>query len=115
MLNSFLLAATLAALGGCMVHGSASTGYVEPGLVVIDEAPPPPQVERYEIQPGTVWVSGRWYRDNGRWDWRGGHRENVRAGYVYRPGQWQRRGRGHVYVDGGWNASGRPSVRDHRR
>jgi hypothetical protein len=113
LIGRVLLAlATTAALGGCVASGSAGL-VVEPGVVVIEEAPPPPRVEHYEVQTGSVWVTGRWYRDSGRWAWRDGHRENVREGYIYAPGTWQRRGRGHVYVDGGWRASG--SVRSNRR
>ena len=122
-LSISLLAATTM-LGACTVHGTGGL-VVEPAavVVVVEAEPPPPRVEVIEVQPGFIWVTGRWQHSGGRWHWHGGHAERERVGYVYAPGQWQRRGRVHVWVDGRWNAGGgnqrregkHGAVRDHRR
>jgi hypothetical protein len=109
ILTVFILAASTA-LTGCLVRGSAGVAVQPASVVVVEEDPPPPRVEYYTARPGYIWITGRWYRDGSRWDWRAGHAEHQRVGYVYAPGQWQRRGHGHVWVDGRWNARGRGHV-----
>ena len=92
---------------GCLVRGQVRTGAV----LYVEEAPPAPRYERVIVQPGHVWISGRWVWTGGRWDWRGGYHERARAGHTWVGGNWQRRGNRHVWVDGSWRAEGRGRVK----
>jgi WXXGXW repeat (2 copies) len=84
-----------------------------------DLEPPPPQYEQVVVQPGNVWVEGRWEYVGGGWKWRPGHYEAERPGYAYRGGGWQRQGNRWHYTEGRWEQStARPNdviIRDHRR
>lgn len=113
VLGSLLLAVALTPVGGCVVSGQARVA--EPVAVVeVDEEPPPPRQEVFEVRPGFVWITGHWYRGGGRWEWQAGHYERERAGYVWAPGRWEVRGRRHVWIEGEWRAGASPAVRDHR-
>jgi len=76
-------------------------GYVE----VITQAPPPPP--RVEVippppSPGHFWVAGHWHWDGRRFDWRGGHWEQHRAGLVYVHPHWAQAGPNFKFVGGFW-------------
>jgi hypothetical protein len=113
-----------AALGGCVVHGEARVRPV--AVVEVDSAPPPPEpVYEQEVtivQPGMIWIGGRYNWEGGRWVWARGHYERERAGYMWAPGRWDMRGGHRVWVEGEWRAGGAarvepahgPVVRDHR-
>lgn len=120
LMNLFAGTALVLSLGagGCVVRGQAHVGVVEPApvaVVEVDEEPPPAQVEVEINQPraGFVWITGRWVRAGGRWEWSRGHWERERSGQVWEVGRWERRGNKHVYIEGHWRAGG-PVIRDHR-
>src|SRR5262245_34952839 len=83
---------------------------------VVEEAPPEPQYERYEVRTGYVWVRGHWEWRNGRWSWAPGYYQAQRQGYAWREGYWDRRGNRYFWVDGSWEPGGRGvEVRGHRQ
>ena len=118
-LNSKVLG--LAALGtlamtGCIVHEHharqpvvvretvAVPAPVMGAEVVVTQPPPPVQVEVMPPSPGPVyvWVSGAWVW-RGRWVWETGHwGRPPRAGAVWVPHHYERRGGAHVWISGGW-------------
>ncbi len=116
------LVLSLVASTGCVVraHGALR---VRPGVVVVNDDPPPPRVYVPENRPGYIWVQGRWDRRGNRWEWMDGHWERERANHRWEQGRWERRNNGHVWVEGRWiihtgggnrgNGNG-PDVRDHR-
>ena len=73
--------------------------------VVVDQAPPAPQVEVVPVAPGPeyAWTPGCWSWGVHGWVWVGGR-------YVVRPrphavwvqGHWSGRGRGYVWIGGHW-------------
>ena len=105
VLASFLLAATVAATG-CVVraHGRVSGPPPPVAYVEVEEEPPPPRTPVVEVRPGFVFIQGRWDRRGGQWVWRDGYWERERVGSRWRDGYWERRGRRHVWVEGSWQA-----------
>ena len=72
--------------------------------VVVDYAPPPPQVEVVPAIPfpGAIWIGGYWGWGGGRHVWVPGRWDHPRPGYVYRPHAWVNQGgRWHLHA-GGW-------------
>lgn len=111
VLGSFALAALVGLPSvGCVVRGTGHA-YVSGPVVEVEEEPPPPRVVRVDVRPGFLYIDGRWERRHNQWVWRDGYYERERVGYVYAPGRWERRGRGHVWVEGRWNAGGRGESR----
>ena len=72
--------------------------------VEVEEEPPPPRQTVVEVRPGFVFVQGRWDRRGGQWVWMDGHWERERVGHMWVDGRWERRGRRHVWVEGSWRA-----------
>lgn len=105
-LGSFALGAALVGgAAGCVVRAQGHVG--EPvGYVEVDEEPPPPREYVTEVRPGYIFIQGRWERRGGRWEWGAGHWERERVGYNYEQGRWERRGNRHVWVEGGWRGGG---------
>lgn len=73
------------------------------GEVYTDVAPPPPRETVVYHRPGYVWVTGRWGRVGGRWNWHRGYWVRQRPGYVWSQPRWVRSGNRWVYRAGGWN------------
>ena len=96
-LGSFALVSAFAATG-CVVraHGYVHGPPPPVAVVEVEEEPPPPRATVVEIRPGFVFIQGRWDRRGNRWAWRDGYWERERAGYQWDEGRWERRGRGHV-------------------
>lgn len=118
LLGSLLLA-SLFALPSCVVRGSGYVSGPSVAVVEVQDEPPPPRYETYEVRPGYVWIQGNWHYNGRQYVWHNGRYERERVGHVWAPGRWERRGRGHVWVEGRWNAGGGgrnngPAVRDHR-
>ena len=87
---------TAAMLSACVVvpahRGYYEGGYAAPA-VIVDAAPPPPNVEVVPVMPypGAVWI-------NGYWGWNGSRR----PGYRWEPHRWENRGgRWHLHA-GAW-------------
>jgi acetylornithine deacetylase/succinyl-diaminopimelate desuccinylase-like protein len=71
--------------------------------VVVNDAPPPEQVEvAPPARVGYVWVRGHWQWNGGRYVWFRGHYDTVRPGRAWVEGHWERRPRGWVWVEGVW-------------
>ena len=105
VLASFLLVASVAATG-CVVRAHGRVSAPPPAVYVeVEEEPPPPRQTVVEVRPGFVFIQGRWDRRGGQWVWRDGDWERQRAGHVWYEGRWERRGRRHVWVEGSWRAS----------
>ena len=76
-----------------------------PKPIVVEQAPPGPQLEVMPLAPGPgyVWIPGYWMWRNSAWFWVGGR-------WVLRPyptavwmdGHWSRHGRGWIWVGGRW-------------
>ena len=106
VLASFLLVASVAATG-CVVRAHGRVNAPPPAVYVeVEEEPPPPRQTVVEVRPGFVFIQGRWDRRGGQWVWRDGYWERERAGHMWVDGRWERRGRRHVWVDGRWQAGG---------
>jgi hypothetical protein len=107
VLGSLALVTAVSATG-CVVraHG-AFVGPPPPVAVVeVEEEPPPPRQEVIEVRPGFVFIQGRWDRRGGQWVWMDGRWDRERAGQRWENGRWERRGNRHVYVEGRWQAGG---------
>ena len=68
------------------------------GPLVVNEAPPPPQIEVVGTSPGKdyVWIPGYWQWKN-HWTWMDGHWAiGPRPNAAWIPGRWVRR------TNGGW-------------
>jgi hypothetical protein len=85
--------------------------YAEPapvgGVVMVQEAPPPPIVEHYGHPPGRdyAWVGGHWLWHGG-WVWAGGHWDrhpHWHPGGGWIAGHWDHRSNGYIWVEGHWN------------
>jgi len=75
--------------------------------VIVQSAPPPPQVEYYGPAPGPdyFWIGGRWAWNGGRWAWVGGRWDrhpHWHPGGGWVAGHWDRRGGGYAWVEGRW-------------
>ena len=105
-----------AALSACVVAPYPQRVYTQPvpvaaapapgyeGDVIVDVAPPPPQVEVVPAIPyaGAIWIGGYWGWRGGRHYWVPGRWEAPRPGYQYRPHAWVQQG-GHWHLRaGGW-------------
>src|SRR5690349_3312968 len=106
MRAAFVTALMLAIGGGCTVSGQGTIG-VETTPVVYQE-PPPPRVETVTVNPGHIWIKGRWQWVNGNWAWVNGHWEAQRTGYMWSEGRWERRGNRWEWVEGTWAVSSTP-------
>ena len=73
--------------------------------VVIQVAPPPPQVEVIGVAPyaGHIWLGGAWYWEGGRHIWHPGHWEAPRPGHVWVPHHWENNGHSWHFREGYWN------------
>jgi hypothetical protein len=108
LVKGLLIAVSLPLLAGCVVYERPPRAVVAPAgsEVVVDAAPPPPQVEVVPAGPGPVelwfWTPGCWvWRDH--WVWVGGRwaaRPHPNAVWV--TGHWGRRYHGYVWVEGHW-------------
>jgi hypothetical protein len=117
MLNRKLLIAPLSAalLSACVVapYPPRRVVYTEPvppaasaqePTVVVDVAPPRPQVEVVPPIPfaGAIWIGGYWGWSAGRHVWVPGRWEHPLPGYNWRPHAWVQEG-GHWHLRaGGW-------------
>ena len=107
-LASLAIVGSFAALGtGCVVRARGGVYAEEPQgeYVEVEEEPPPPRTTVVEVRPGFVFIQGRWERRGGQWVWRDGYWERERVGHVWVEGRWERRGRRHVWVEGRWQAN----------
>jgi len=84
---------------------AVAPGQPMPSATVVEQSPPPPQVEVMPVSPGPAyyWVPGYWSW-NGTWVWVGG-RWAARPwhGAVWVGGHWSHHGRGYIWVGGGWH------------
>ncbi len=73
--------------------------------VLIQVAPPPPQVEVIGVAPyvGHIWLGGAWFWEGGRHIWHPGHWEAPRPGYVWMPHHWEHDGQSWHFREGYWN------------
>lgn len=106
-----LAGAVATSVGACRLHGSAWVS--TPGVIIVDETPPPPRHEVIVVRSGYVWVGGHWERSGSQWVWRDGYHERTRADHDWKPGRWERRGKGHAWVAGSWQARGQARGHDH--
>ena len=98
--------ASAAAVPACATSGRAVV------VATYEEPPPAARAEYVSYRPGYTWIQGHWVRDyNNRWRWSSGYYVRERAGFVYMPGRWERRGRQYIWVDGGWHTQSEVSVR----
>jgi hypothetical protein len=102
--NALLVAASGAALAGCVVAPVAPVPAYGYGSEVVGVAPPPPQVEYIGPPPavGYVWLGGYWGWRGGHHVWNGGHWEAPRAGYHWVPHAWVHEANGWRLHDGHW-------------
>jgi hypothetical protein len=102
-----VLGALLALGSGCVVAvRPAPVAYAEPGEVVVDQDPPPAQVEVVGVAPapGYFWVGGYYHWYGNRWAWRAGHYERPpHAGAVWVRPRYTYRGNARIYVRGYWH------------
>jgi hypothetical protein len=78
---------------------------VQQPSVVIDQTPPPPQVEIVPVAPGPdyVWGPGYWSWRGGAWIWvGGGWHVRPAPGVIWVGGHWSPHGRGYIWVGGRW-------------
>ena len=74
----------------------SAPAHAQSARVVVQIAPPAPQVEVVPTVPsGRVWVPGHWQWNGSQYVWVRGRLESRRAGYVFMPAQW-------VSVNGRW-------------
>ncbi|MEJ5990233.1 thrombospondin type 3 repeat-containing protein [Ramlibacter sp. PS3R-8] len=74
----------------------SAPAFAQRASVVVQIAPPAPQVEVMPAVPrGQVWVPGHWRWNGSQHVWIKGHMSARRSGYVYMPAQW-------VSVNGRW-------------
>jgi hypothetical protein len=73
--------------------------------VLIQVAPPPPQVEVIGVAPyvGHIWLGGAWFWEGGRHIWHPGHWEAPRPGHVWVPHHWEHDGQSWHFREGYWN------------
>ena len=112
MLTSSILATlALGGLSGCVVREEPAPVAVAPapppadGDVVVQDAPPPDQVEVQPPAPGPefVWVGGYYGWYGGRYSWHHGYWRRPPYGYhVWVRDHWAYGPRGHVFVRGHW-------------
>jgi hypothetical protein len=109
LVKGLLIAVSLPLLAGCVVYERQPRAVeVAPAgsEVVVDAAPPPPQVEVIPACPGPVdvwlWTPGYWaWREH--WVWVGGRwaaRPHPNAVWV--GGHWGRHRHGYVWIGGRW-------------
>ena len=94
-------------LSACVVapyYPYGSSGYSSAGEVVVDAAPPAPQVEVIPAIPfaGAVWIGGYWGWRGGRHYWAPGYWSQPRPGYYWRPHRWEPIGGRWAFRGGGW-------------
>jgi hypothetical protein len=100
--------ASLVAFGaGCVVavRPAPAVVYSEPGEVVVDQDPPPPQTEVVGVAPGAgfIWVGGYYHWYGNRWAWNRGHYERPpHSGAVWVRPRYANRGNARIYVHGYW-------------
>lgn len=73
---------------------------------VVEQAPPPPQVEVVPVSPGPAyyWIPGYWGWNGGVWIWVGGHwGYRPYVGAVWVAGGWHPHGHGYIWVGGHWH------------
>jgi hypothetical protein len=99
-----VLVAALPLVAGCAVPPEApiANATTVRAVQVDDDTPPPPKAHADEVRPGFVWIDGRYERVGRSWRWREGYYERERSGYVWVQGRWERQGRRHVWVEGHW-------------
>lgn len=100
-----LAAATVLALGGCVIAPLPARGpYASEQGPVVEVAPPSPQYEVVPASPGAgyVWIGGYWTWQLGRHVWIGGRWALPPAGHVWVPGYWGRAGHGWRWHGGYW-------------
>jgi len=85
--------------------------YAQPAQVIyVPQPPPPPQVEIMPALPpmadtrSHVWIAGHWFWNGAGYVWRPGHYERrPRPGAVWVEGRWEHQGgHGYVWVEGRW-------------
>ena len=77
-----------------------------PTSLIVEQAPPPPQLEIVGIAPGPnhVWAPGYWTWRGGIWVWVGGcWKLRPAPGAVWIGPHWAHHGRGYIYVKGYWH------------
>jgi len=106
--KGLLIAVALPLLAGCVVYREPRAVEAAPagGAVVVNTAPPPPQVEVIPACPGPAnlwfWVPGRWVWRN-HWVWvAGGWQRCPHPHAVWVAGHWGRRHGGYIWVEGRW-------------
>ena len=98
-----LLVIIALAMPACVVSGRGSLA-VDATTPVVYQEPPAPQVETVTVNPGHVWVKGRWDWRGGQWVWMAGHWEAERVGFAWNEGRWDRRGNQWVWDAGPWGS-----------
>lgn len=78
-----------------------------PKFPPLDQPPPPPQREDDRVDPGFVWLPGRWTWTDGRYVWQHGARARAEPGMHYEPGQWIQRDGRWLWTNGGWQRNTR--------
>jgi hypothetical protein len=97
-------AALAAALSGCVVEAPHHP-YYAPAPVVVQVAPPAPQVEVVGVPPiaGQIWIGGAWFWEGGRHVWHPGHWDAPRPGYGWVPHRWEHVGNEWHFHEGHWD------------
>jgi len=95
VLQSMLLSLILA--------GGISAGSALARAVIIEIAPPAPQVEVIPVQrAGYVWAPGYWNWQHNQHVWVAGHSMHERRGYVWAPYRWNEHNNRHEFERGHW-------------
>jgi WXXGXW repeat (2 copies) len=95
-------------LTGCVVAPRPAyypPHYQNQDQVLIQVAPPQPQVEVIGVAPyaGYIWLGGAWFWEGGRHVWHPGHWDAPRPGHVWVPHQWEHDGHSWHFREGYWN------------
>jgi hypothetical protein len=78
-------------------------GWAEiPKFPPLDQPPPPPQREDDRVDPGYVFLPGRWVWKDGAYVWQKGARARAEPGMYFEPGQWIQRDGHWLWTNGGW-------------
>ena len=91
-------------MGALVASALSAIPVVATAAIYVDVAPPDPRVEVVPAQrAGYVWAPGHWVRRGDHWHWVGGHYVREKRGYYWHPGHWVERDGRYVFVQPGWH------------